>query len=68
MKFTLTFLLIAFSFISSAETSTSAFQEATKHEVSIGLDRGKKKSRHSKRINKKRKRKCSQFGKRSFAG
>lgn len=67
MKFLLSFLILFVSFISSAETTSVEATKNTVIEVAMPGDRGKK-ARKNKRINKKRKRKCQQFGRRGFAG
>lgn len=67
MKFLILFLIISFSFGAAANTNDVASKKDTTVEFSIGGDKGKK-ARKKKRINKKRKRKCSKFGRRSFAG
>ena len=67
MKFLILFLLISFSFGAAANTTGVASKKNTTIEFSIGGDKGKKARKH-KRVNKKRKRKCTKFGRRSFAG
>ena len=67
MKFLILFLTISCSFGAAATTMDGASKKEITTEFSIGGDKGKK-ARKNKRINKKRKRKCSQFAKRSFAG
>jgi hypothetical protein len=68
MKFIVFLSLFFLSFTSSANVEVS---DETKQDVvteySIGNDRGKKK-RKAKRTNKRRKRKCQQFGRKSYAG
>lgn len=69
MKYILSIILVAFSFASSASTDLASTQEIKNDatiESIVNLDR--KRDRHNKRINKKRKRKCQQFGRRVYAG
>lgn len=69
MKFLFSLSFFLFSFLASASTDIvkSSDVDFTQTEISISSDRGKK-AKKNKRINKKRKRKCQQFGRRSFAG
>ncbi len=67
MKFLILFLIISVSFGAAPTTADVASKKETTTEFSIGGDKGKK-ARKNKRINKKRKRKCQKFGRRSFAG
>lgn len=69
MKYILSIILVAFSFASSASTDLASTQEIKNDAISesiVNFDR--KRDRHNKRINKKRKRKCQQFGRRVYAG
>jgi hypothetical protein len=68
MKVLLTAILISICSAGMATEITVSAAETTQVEASIGADRGKRKARRNKRINKKRKRKCNNFGRRSFAG
>lgn len=56
------------SFLASAETTTISNIEKQVVVESVLPGPGKQKRRSDKRINKRRKRKCKQFGRRSFAG
>lgn len=67
MKLILSLFLISFSFLASAETNLTTTDKKVTVEMSMPGDRGKK-SRRDKRVNKRRKRKCQQFGRRGFAG
>lgn len=70
MKFLIFLSLIFLSFTSSAnmEVSNEVKKDITT-ELTINNDRGRgKKSRKAKRTNKRRKRKCQQFGRKSYAG
>jgi hypothetical protein len=68
MKILLTAILISICSAGMATEITVSANEKAQVEAFIGADRGKKKARRNKRINKKRKRKCQNFGRRSFAG
>ncbi len=69
MKFLLSTFIVLFSFIASAETLTEvSFLNNQKVEAILSFDKRKKKARKQRRINKKRKKKCKQFGRRSYAG
>ncbi len=71
MKLILSLFLISMTFGVSASTETTTGIENKKDAsviTVIDYDRGKKKNRHNKRINKKRKRKCSQWARKSYAG
>ena len=71
MKFIISLFLLSLSFTSSASAETISSLESKKDANAITVvdyDRGKRKNRRNKRINKKRKRKCSQFGRRVYAG
>lgn len=69
MKFILSSLLVLFSFVASAnDVTTVDTEKKATVELSIHGDRGRKKSKKTRRINKKRKRKCAKFGRKSFAG
>ena len=59
-----TFLIVFLSFISSAETTVNSLKPTTVIEMAMPGDREKK----NKRVNKKRKKKCKQFGRRIYAG
>jgi Skp family chaperone for outer membrane proteins len=69
MKFLISsaFLLLMFSASASEMTTTNASKEATQTVLSEYPGPGKG-ARKNKRINKKRKRKCSKWGRKSFAG
>lgn len=71
MKYILSLFLVALSFASSASADVAAAQEIKNGatiETMSEIDRGRKNDRRHRRINKKRKRKCQQFGKRVYAG
>ncbi len=70
MKFLIFLSLILLSFTSSAKMEVaSETKKDIATELTINKDRGRgKKSRKAKRTNKKRKRKCQQFGRKSYAG
>ncbi len=71
MKYILSLFLVALSFASSASADLASAQEIKNNatiESAMDSDRGRKRDRHNKRINKKRKRKCQQFGRRVYAG
>lgn len=71
MKLILSIFLVSFSLTVSAAAEVGAPTEI-KNDASIveliSYDRGKKTNRHHKRMNKKRKRKCQQFGRQVYAG
>lgn len=68
MKFLVFLSLFFLSFTSSASVAVSSeTKQDVVTEYSIGNDRGKKK-RKANRTNKRRKRKCQQFGRKSYAG
>ena len=71
MKFIISTFFLLLSFTSLANSESISSVESKKDATIIGLidyDRGKKKNRRNKRINKKRKRKCGQFGRKAYAG
>ncbi len=69
MKLLLSIFIVLFSFISSAETMTELSPQNNQEiEAVISFDKRKKKARKQRRMNKKRKRKCKQFGSKSYAG
>jgi len=67
MKYLVSLSIICFTFAASANYSTAEMTTDSSYELNIGSDRGKK-ARKNKRIKKRRKRKCAQFAKRSYAG
>lgn len=68
MKFLVFLSLFFLSFTSSASVAVSSeTKQDVVTEYTIGNDRGKK-SRKAKRTNKRRKRKCQQFGRKAYAG
>jgi len=71
MKLFLSIFLVSLSLSVSAAAEAGAPAEI-KNDASIvelvSYDRGKKTNRRHKRINKKRKRKCQQFGRQVYAG
>lgn len=71
MKFSLSLILFLVCIHANAETNTSvAFTDKinAKKSVQVAIGPGKKQHRRNKRINKKRKRKCQQFGRKVYAG
>lgn len=71
MKFSLSIILLFICINANAESITSVASEikfSAKEEVSIEIDPGNKNHRRNKRMNKKRKRKCQQFGRKVYAG
>ncbi|OFZ08613.1 MAG: hypothetical protein A3D92_12305 [Bacteroidetes bacterium RIFCSPHIGHO2_02_FULL_44_7] len=71
MKLFLSIFLVSLSLSVSAAAEAGAPVEI-KNDASIvelvSYDRGKKNNRRHKRLNKKRKRKCQQFGRQVYAG
>ena len=68
MKLLITLSIVSLSFLASANSEFGIEkQDNTSFELYIGADRGKK-SRKSKRINKKRKRKCAKWSRKGYAG
>jgi hypothetical protein len=61
MKFILAFLFLGFVSVSNAAETTVSTTETAKMEQNDGRKK-------AKRVNKKRKRKCSQFGRQIYAG
>lgn len=68
MKFIIALSLISFSFFASAESTTQNFEQSSSIEASIAGPGKKSKAKRARRTNRKRKRKCAKFGRRSFAG
>lgn len=75
MKFLFSFLFLIFASIGSSNTIEQAKINKLSVEISSTLefnDRGKKaqrkKARRGQKMNKKRKKACNSWGKRSFAG
>ncbi len=71
MKFILSLFVIGLSFTSLAHTETLSSVESKKNAnitTVVDYDRGKRKNRKNRRMNKKRKRKCNQWGRRAYAG
>jgi hypothetical protein len=69
MKFIISLSLISFSFLASANTSDQAltFDSATSVESSL-YPGGPGKRKNGKKMNKKRKRKCAKWSRKSYAG
>lgn len=68
MKILITLSLVFFSFLASANSEFEVTnQENASLEMYIGADRGKKSRKRSK-TNKRRKKKCKQFGRSVYAG
>lgn len=69
MKFIISLSLISLSFLATANT-TEVVDLTKKSTVEAALypGPGKKKARKNKRINKKRKRACGKWGRKSYAG
>ncbi len=67
MKLLISFLFMSFVYSASASYSDVVVANNVKTETSVypGPGKGKK---SNKRLNKKRKRKCSKWGRKSFAG
>lgn len=71
MKFSLSIFLMFFCIHANANTITSVALESKFNAKEIHFlnnGPGKKNQRRNKRIGKKRKRKCQQFGRRVYAG
>lgn len=70
MKFIVSLFLLSLSYSASANSETLTSDECKKGAtvVSVIAYDGAKKNRKNKRLNKKRKRKCSQFGRKIYAG
>jgi hypothetical protein len=75
MKFLFSFLFLLFAFIGSSSTVEQVQNNKYSVEISSTVefnDRGKKaqrkKARRGQKMNKKRKKACNSWGKRSFAG
>ncbi len=70
MKLLICISLFLLSFTSSANMEvTNEIKKDVATELTINNDRGRgKKSRKAKRTNKRRKRKCQQFGRKAYAG
>lgn len=79
MKFLFAFVFLVFSYFASANTTLDSNPEKVSIEATVSsteyADKGKKrqkaqrkKARKGQRMNKKRKRACSNWGKRSYAG
>lgn len=75
MKFLFAFIITLFTFIGSANTVEQVQNDKFSVELSSTVDfgdRGKKaqrkKARRGQKMNKKRKKACNNWGKRSFAG
>lgn len=71
MKFSLSIILLFICINANAESVTSvAFENkiGAKEILSVTSGPGKKNQRRNKRLNKKRKRKCQQFGRKVYAG
>lgn len=58
-------LFFASQGMASVEANVS---EVVQVETSIGQDRGKKRARRHKKVNRKRKRRCNRSARRNFAG
>ena len=70
MRFFIAFILLFLTSTSNA-TEISSLEVKEKVVVSFDFNNDRKKgkrARHGKRMNKKRKRACAKWGKRSFAG
>lgn len=78
MKFLFSFLLLFVTYLSSANTVETVQDQKASTEVTLTAeysDRGKKakraqrkRTRHGQKMNKKRKKACNSWGKRSYAG
>lgn len=78
MKFLFSFLLLFVTYLSSANTIETVQDKKASSEVTFAVevsDRGKKakraqrkRTRHGQKMNKKRKKACNNWGKRSYAG
>lgn len=73
MKFLFSIFFFLFTYFASANTTLTASLEKNNAITTVEFsDRGKKaqrkKARHGQKMNKKRKKACNNWGKRSFAG
>ena len=71
MKYSLSLFLVILSLASTAHAGEAATQEIKNDatvEIVANSNGGGKNDRRNRRINKKRKRKCQQFGRRVYAG
>ncbi len=66
MKFLLGLFLVLFAF--NVEAAGVSSTSNLNSETSVALNVGKKNPRKSKKMNKKRKKACAKWAKRSFAG
>ncbi|MES2798434.1 MAG: hypothetical protein V4638_00330 [Bacteroidota bacterium] len=68
MKILLSTLIFLFSFGISAGEDNSSYSSLDTTEISSSTKIDGRKDRRKKRVNKKRKRACAKWGRRSFAG
>jgi hypothetical protein len=68
MKLFISLSLVCFAFFANAESSSVTEFKSSNIEAVAGPGGPGKQSRKHKRINKRRKKKCKQWGKRSYAG